>query len=218
MREDLFEPAAGQGMSGTARAVVDVVGPTGPPVVVEETPSLDLAGDAAEGDEFRCTLVGRVRGRLPLLESVAALELRQPQQWRSVATLFAATADRAPNWLPAGKGWFGRTNRDSEQVCRLPPDLPTGEYRVAIRYRGGASCRGPRRDWRCCPRRGGVDNGLVWSPAKELSHRRPSRLSISPSSRPNTDPCPVVTERAGGAVLGCSACRSPARHRCRSTR
>ena len=38
VREDLLEPAVGQGMSGTARAMIEVVGPTAPPAVDQEKP------------------------------------------------------------------------------------------------------------------------------------------------------------------------------------
>ena len=135
VREDLLEPAAGQVMSGTARAMIEVVGPTAQPAAGQETPTIEFAGDAGEGGEIRCALVGAVRGRLALLESVAALELREPQGWRGVATLFAGRAGRPPDWLPAGEGWFGYGPGTAvEQVFRLPPDLPAGEYRVAVRY------------------------------------------------------------------------------------
>lgn len=136
IRHDFLKLAAGQRVSGTAQGIIDVVGPTGTPVVVQETPSLELAGDAAGGDEFSCTLVGTMRGRLPLLESIAVLELREPQGWQRVAALFASSAGRPPNWQPAGKGRFGYDpDTAQEQVFQLPPDLPTGEYRVAIRYK-----------------------------------------------------------------------------------
>ena len=135
VREDLLEPAAGQGMWGTARAMIGVVGPTAPPAADQETPRLELAADATEGGEIRCTVVGTAQGRLPLLESLAALELREPQRWRQVATLFAGRAGRPAHWLPAGEGWFGYgPDTAREQVFRLPPDLPAGEYRVAVRY------------------------------------------------------------------------------------
>ena len=136
IRHDFLKLAAGQRVSGTAQGIIDVVGPTAPPAAVQETPSLQLAGDAAGGDEFRCTLVGTIRGRLPRLESIAVLELREPQLWQRVATLFAGTAGRSPDWQAAGKGWFGYgPGTAQEQVFQLPPDLPTGEYRVAIRYK-----------------------------------------------------------------------------------
>lgn len=135
VREDLLKPAAGQAVSGTARAMIEVVGPTAPLTAVEEAPSLELDGDPAAGREFTCTLVGTVRGLLPLLESVAALELREPQRWRPVATLFAGSAGRAPDSLPAGKGWFGYgPGMAGQQLFQLPPDLPPGEYRLAVRY------------------------------------------------------------------------------------
>jgi len=134
VREDLLEPSA-QGMSGAARAPIEVVGPTAAPAAGQATPRIELAGDVAEGGDLRCTLVGTVRGRLALPESVAALEIREPQRWRRVATLFAGWAGRPPRWLPAGEGWFGYGPVTAgEQVFRLPPDLPTGEYRVAVRY------------------------------------------------------------------------------------
>jgi len=134
VREDLLKPSA-QNMSGTARTPIEVVGPTAPPVAGQETPRIEFGGDVAVGADLRCTLVGTVRGRLALLESVAALEIREARRWRRVATLFAGWAGRPPRWLPAGEGWFGYGPVTAgEQVFQLPPDLPTGEYRVAVRY------------------------------------------------------------------------------------
>ena len=135
VREDLLKPAADQRVSGMARAMIEVVGPTAQSEAGHETPRIEFAADAAEGGEIRCTLVGALRGRLPLLESVAALERREPQRWRRVATLFAGREGRPPDWLPAGEGWFGYgPGTAGEQVFRLPPDLEAGEYRVAVRY------------------------------------------------------------------------------------
>lgn len=47
---------------------------------------------------------------------------------------------RRPGWsatrlASSWGGWFGyRPGTAGEQVFRLPPDLPTGDYRVAVRY------------------------------------------------------------------------------------
>lgn len=136
VREDLLEPAAGQAVSGTTRGTIEVVGPTAPLAAVEEAPSLELDGDPVVGGELKGTVVGTVRGRLPLLEGVAVLEHREPQRWQRVATLFAGRGGRPPHWLPAGKGWFGYgPGTAGEQLFQIPPDLPPGEYRVAVRYR-----------------------------------------------------------------------------------